>query len=292
MKLSNVAVAASALVVSTSAFVPAPGPRSFGVVSPRISRRNDVEVFLTPASSFALHMSDDKDMFFAELEDSELPEMDKEMTVEEEVEELVKVELAKNKKMSNLRNANGVDYAPWMGISADDETKIRQLVSDKAIARRKRQQQEKDVSGNLYLDSQAQELSGTGLNFKLIGDEVELEFGTKSEKNTAGFVVRRRKARDDEWVVIESYKDWGPLESQGVDGGIYRYMDTSAGPGGWVYRISEVDNKGAESDLCQCLVEIQTAGEKTAGLVAGVGIVVIAIAAVAAGILLDPLNGQ
>jgi len=293
MKVSNVAVAASVLVVSVSAFAPASGPRSFGVASPRINRRNGADIFLMKPPSLALHMSSDKDgMFFAELEDSELPEMDKEMTVEEEVDELVKVELSKNKKMSNLRNANGVDYAPWMGISADDETQIRQIVKDKAVARRKRQQQEKDVTGNLYLDSQAQELSGTGLNFKLIGDEVELEFGTKSEKNTAGFVVRRRKAREDEWVVIRSYKDWGPLESQGTDGGIYRYLDSTAGPGGWVYRISEVDSKGSESDLCQCLVEIQTDGEKTAGLVAGVGIVVIAIAAVAAGILLDPLNGQ
>ena len=38
------------------------------------------------------------------------------MTMEEEVEELVREELGKTSKMSNLRNENGVDYAPWMGI--------------------------------------------------------------------------------------------------------------------------------------------------------------------------------
>mmetsp|Transcript_14841 Transcript_14841/g.32905 ORF Transcript_14841/g.32905 Transcript_14841/m.32905 type:complete len:174 (-) Transcript_14841:380-901(-) len=138
-----------------------------------------------------------------------------------------------------------------MGISAEDEAKIRYNVEQRAIARRKRSEEEKSVSGNLYLDSQAQELSGTGLNYKMIGDEVELEFATKSEKNTAGFIVRRRAAKTNDFVTLRSYEDWGPLASQGDDGGIYRYLDSSATPGGWVYRISEVDNSGNESDLCQ-----------------------------------------
>merc|ERR1712127_668614 len=38
-------------------------------------------------------------------------------SMEEEVEMLVQKELGKTKRMSNLRNGAGVEYAPWMGIS-------------------------------------------------------------------------------------------------------------------------------------------------------------------------------
>ena len=69
--------------------------------------------------------------------------------------------------VSNLRNQNGVDYAPWMQISATDEAKIRQIVKEKAEARRKRKLQEQEVQGTLFLDSQAQELSGLGLKTKV-----------------------------------------------------------------------------------------------------------------------------
>jgi len=278
MKLSNYATAVAVLVPSALAFAPS-ASRTFGIS--QAARTNAAGISY---SGRALFMAEDG-MFFAEAELDE-------MSVEEEIEALVKEEMAKTKKISNLRNANGVDYAPWMGITEEDEQKIRYNVRERAIARRKRKEQEKDVSGNLYLDSQAQELSGTGLNYKMIGDEVELEFATKSEKNTAGFVVRRRAAKTNEWQVIQSYENWGPLASQGVDGGVYRYLDTTATPGGWVYRISEVDNNGSEADLCQCLVEIQTDDEKRAGLIAGVGISLFAVLAVVGGVLLDPLNGQ
>jgi len=213
------------------------------------------------------------------------------MSLEEEVETLVKEEVAKTAKISNLRNDKGVDYAPWMNISADDEQKIRQLMKEKAEARRKRQEQEKDVSGNLFLDSQAQELSGTGLNYKFIDGSVELEWATKSETNTKGFLVKRRPAKTNDYTVIASYKDWGPLTSKGGEGGIYRYLDDDVTPGGWVYRITECDNSGNEADLCQCLIELQTEDEQRAGLIAGIGFGVFAVGAVVAGLVLDPYAG-
>jgi len=161
-------------------------------------------------------------------------------------------------------------------------------MKEKAAARRKRQDQEKSVSGNLYLDSQAQELSGTGLIAKAVDGEVELEWATKSETNTKGFVVKRRPAKTEEFSVMASYDSWGPLVSKGADGGVYRYLDTTSTPGGWVYRISECDNNGNEADLCQCLIEVQTEAEQKAALIAGVGIAVIGVGAVVAGLLLDP----
>ncbi|KAL7439551.1 hypothetical protein ACHAXM_006768 [Skeletonema potamos] len=213
------------------------------------------------------------------------------MTIEEEVELLVQKELSKTKRMSNLRNEKGVEFAPWMGISEADENQIRALMREKTEARRKRQEQERDVTGNLYRDSQAQELSGTGLTYKIIDGEVELEWATKSESDTKGFIVKRRAAKTNDYSVIASYKEWGPLASKGKEGGIYRYLDSTAGPGGWVYRISEEDKFGNEADICQCLVEVQTEDEQRAGLIAGVGFAVFAVVAVVAGIAADPMNG-
>lgn len=225
--------------------------------------------------------------------ESDVQEMSEgeEMTLEEEVDKLVKEEMAKNVRVSNLRNANGVDYAPWMDITEEDEILIRQQIKEKTAARRLRQEQEKSVSGNLYLDSQAQEISGTGLNAKVIDGKVEIEWATKTENDTKGFVVRRRPAKTDDFSVIASYKEFGPLVSKGRDGGVYRFLDETTTPGGWVYRVTECDQNDIESDLCQCLVDVQTEEEQRAGLIAGIGFGIFAIGAVAAGVLLDPMNG-
>ena len=177
-----------------------------------------------------------------------------------------------------------------MRISEDDENKIRAIVKEKAKARAARKEQERSVSGNLYYDSQAQELSGTGLKSKIIDGDVELEWATKTETSCKGFIVRRRPARNEEFSVLASYENYGPLASQGPDGGIYRYLDSTATPGGWVYRISEASSTGEESDLCQCLVEVQTEDEQKAGLIALVGIGFVAVLALVAGVTLDPLQ--
>lgn len=213
------------------------------------------------------------------------------MTMEEEIEMLVQKELGKTKRMSNLRNEKGVEYAPWMGISEADENKIRALMRDRTEARRKRQEEAQDVTGNLFRDSQAQELSGTGLSYKIVDGDVELTWATKTENDTKGFIVKRRAAKTNDYSVVASYEDWGPLASKGKDGGVYRFLDTTAGPGGWVYRISEADNFGNEADVCQCLVEVETEDEQKAAVIAGVGFGVFAIAAFVAGVAMDPMNG-
>jgi hypothetical protein len=213
------------------------------------------------------------------------------MSMEEEVEMLVQKELGKTKRMSNLRNEKGVEYAPWMGISEAEESKIRSLMRDKTEARRRRQEEARDVSGNLFRDSQAQELSGTGLSWKMVGSDVELQWATARETDTRGFVVKRRAAKTDNYEVVASFEDWGPLVSQGKEGGIYRFLDTTASPGGWVYRISEEDSMGNQADICQCLVEVETEDEQRGAVIAGVGFGVFAVAAFVAGVALDPMNG-
>lgn len=214
-----------------------------------------------------------------------------EPSLEEEIEQLTQAEVKKMKRASNLRNANGVDYAPWMNISANEEEKIRQIMKEKAEARRKRQVQEQGVSGALAMDSQAQELSGGGLRTKIIDGEVELEWVTNSEANTKGFLIKRRPARTEDFDVIASYEDWGPLASKGVDGGAYRFLDTTVSPGGWVYRVTECEKNGAQNDICQALVDVQTEEEQRGAVIAAISIAVLGVAAVVAGIALDPVGG-
>merc|ERR1712115_746719 len=97
------------------------------------------------------------------------------MSEEEEIDVTTAEEIRKMKRASNLRNANGVEYAPWMNITPEAEAEIKTVMKQKAEARRKRKDQEAGVSGALLMDSQAQELSGGGLNIKVVSDnEVEL----------------------------------------------------------------------------------------------------------------------
>jgi len=214
------------------------------------------------------------------------------MSFEEEVEELTKEEVRKMKRASNLRNANGVEYAPWMNITPEAETEIKSMMKQKAEARRKRKDQEAGVSGALLMDSQAQELSGGGLNIKVVSDnEVELTWATSSETSTKGFAIKRRQARTEDFETIASYENWGPLASKGVDGGQYSFLDDKISPGGWVYRVTECETNGSENDICQALVDVETADEQRGAVFAAVGIVVLALGALAAGVLLDPVGG-
>jgi hypothetical protein len=221
--------------------------------------------------------------------------MAEDSSLDDEVDEMVSQEMVKTKKMSNLRNPNGVEYAPWMNISKEDETKIRQMSKDKAVARRKRQEQAQDVQGALLKDSQAQELSGTGLRFKIMdateqGSSVELEWATAAETSTQGFIVKRRPAKTEEFTTLASFEDYGPLASKGPEGGVYRYLDTNVVPGGWVYRVTEREGDGSENDLSQCLVDVTTEAEQR-GAVIALGVAgVVALAAVIAGTLLDPMQ--
>lgn len=235
-------------------------------------------------------MAEDKIPFFA------TPEKEDDTTASVEpivAEEIVDgdIEVEKMENMAKFRTKNGVEYAPWMKVGEEEDKKIRQISKEKASVRAKQKEKELNLSGTLYFDSQAQELGGAGLNSKIIDGDVELEWVTKKETNTKGYVLKRRAAKTEEFVVIADYNTWGPLASKGPEGGVYRFTDTTTSPGGYIYRVTEIDNSGAESDLSQCLVEIQTDEEQRNALIAAVGIVVIGISSVVAGLILDPYAG-
>ena len=216
---------------------------------------------------------------------------DEQLSMDEEVELLVQEEKDKTMLMAKMSNGKGMEYAPWMNVSPEDEARIRQIAREKTKARRQRQEQQQNVSGDLLKDSTNQELSGTGLRSKIIGgDSVELEWATGSEKNTKGFLVKRRPTKTTDFAVLASYETYGPIASKGANGGVYRYLDENVGIGNWVYRITECDTDGQENDLSQCLVEIQTAAEQKGQALALAGFGVIAVAALAAGLFLDPVQ--
>lgn len=213
-------------------------------------------------------------------------------TEEEVLEKAIQEELKKGQKVSKFKNDKGMDFAPWLQMSEKDEQDLRFVVKDREAARQRRLEEEKRVSGALRSDSQAQELSGAGLRSKIVDEEsVELEWNTNREANTAGFLIKRRAAKTENFEVIATYEDWGPLVSKGFDGGTYRFLDTTVSPGSWVYRVTECEKNGNENDLSQCLVDIQTEDEKFAALVAVGGIGGLLVSAVLAGALLDPNGG-
>ena len=210
--------------------------------------------------------------------------------IDKEIEDMVDKEMGKSAKLGKMRNEqSGMEYAPWLKVTEKDEVNMRQIMKEKAVARAKREQQEKEVSGSLLMDSQAQELSGTGLRGKLVdGNCVELEWATATEKLTEGFIIKRRAAKTSDFEVIASYENYGPLASKGGEGSLYRYLDEGVPPGGWVYRITECETNGAMNDLSQCLVEIQTEDEMAATKFAAIGFGAFAVLALVAGSLLDP----
>merc|ERR1712195_284062 len=79
---------------------------------------------------------------------------------------------------------------------------------------------------------------------------------------------------------------------KGVQGGTYKYLDADSGlaPGTWVYRIMGCDTSGVKSAMCQKLVEIESGDEQKQTLVIGVGIALLALVFVGAGLFIDPIQ--
>jgi len=239
-------------------------------------------------------MADDKIPFFASAgkeQDTSEGTPDAEVSVEEMARIDAEETILKEKRAAKFKTKAGVEYAPWLKMDAAKEAETRQIAKEKAAIRAKQIQKEKELSGTLYFDSQAQELGGAGLNSKIIDGDVELTWMTKKETNTKGYVLKRRAAKTEDFVTIADYESWGPLASKGDEGGVYSFLDTTTSPGGYIYRVTEVDNSGIESDLSQCLVEIQTDEEQRNTVIAAAGIAVVAVAAVVGGLLLDPYAG-
>lgn len=180
----------------------------------------------------------------------------------------------------SLLKPDGTPYAPWMANVRTDY--------DKAVIKKKT-----DATGRLAADPQLAELSGVGLQWKMLGDELELSWATGAEDGNLGFVVYRRKGGDDKWVKIADFRDRpGELQSKGNQGGAYSLLVDDAQPGSWVYRVSDVNAENQVADLAQVLVEIEPEQDRLVQKIALAALLAVLAAAVALGLLLDPLSGS
>lgn len=178
----------------------------------------------------------------------------------------------------NLYKPDGTLYAPWMGPMADYDPSI--------IKKRT------DATGKLAADPQKAELSGVGLTWKMLGDELVLSWATGAEEGNVGFVVYRRATKEKDWKKIGDYRDkTAELATQGPQGGSYSFLVDDAKPGSWVYRVSDVDENHNVTDLSQVLVEIESREDSQARKIALVSLLVVLAAAIFLGWSLDPLSG-
>ncbi len=284
-------LAASCLLFSSPAL--AYGPHAAGV-APRPALR------ASAASRALARMQVEEDLNFPTME-----ELAKEagMTVEEyeasmgfdaamsedEYEQEQEVEMSQEAKkvINNMRSSTGVEFAPWMKVDAEAIAKAK-----KERAERKARTAAQSRSDSMLIDPQAAELgAGGGLKSKVLSEEeIELRWSTQDEVGNAGFIVQRRKGGQPDFGDLASYESFSPLRSKGVEGGEYVYLDDTAGPGTWVYRILDCDTNGQRSAVCQKLVEIDSDAEQSQTVIVGVFIAGLAIALVVAGVLSDPIQ--
>jgi hypothetical protein len=211
---------------------------------------------------------------------------------QEEAEIMADAENIAKKKRSNLYNENGVAYAPWMVRQVDEDA-----VAD---ARAKRQYEkrlervaleEKQGTVNI-LEAASSELTGMGLRATpLSEEEVELVWSTNDEEANKGFIVERKSVGSASWEEIATYTSWSPLKSKGTLGGSYKYLDSTASEGEFLYRIvaEQVDNSRAI--VCQVGVTVENASAQLQTKIVVGFFAFLGVAAIAAGALLDPIKG-
>jgi len=192
------------------------------------------------------------------------------------------------KIVKGMTSASGVEFAPWMKVDAEAIAKAKK----EREARKARQAASALKSDSMLIDPQAAELgAGGGLKSKVLSDEeVELRWDTTDEAGNAGFIVQRRRGGKENFEDLESYEIFSPLRSKGPDGGSYVYLDDTAAVGTWVYRILDCDTSGTRSAVCQKLVEIEDKDEQQFTVVVGVAALALALVAVIAGVLTDPIQ--
>ena len=192
------------------------------------------------------------------------------------------------KVYNGMRSESGVEFAPWMKIDAEA---IAQAKKEREL-RKAKQAASALKADSMLIDPQAAELgAGGGLKSKVLSeDEVELRWDTTDEAGNAGFIVQRRRGGSEDFSDLETYEKFSPLRSKGPAGGSYVYLDDTVDVGTWVYRILDCDSSGTRSAVCQKLVEIESKDEQQFTIVVGALIAGLALVAVIAGVVTDPIQ--
>lgn len=193
------------------------------------------------------------------------------------------------KVINNMKSSTGVEFAPWMKVDAEAIAKAKK---EREERKARAAAQSKGKQDNMLIDPQAAELgAGGGLKSKTLSEEeIELRWSTQDERNNAGFVVQRRMGGQQNFEDLASYETFAPLRTKGVEGGEYVYLDDTAAPGTWVYRILDCDTSGVRSAVCQKLVEVDAQSETTQTIIVGGFIATLALVGIVAGIFADPIQ--
>jgi len=187
-------------------------------------------------------------------------------------------------------NENGVAYAPWMVDQIDEEAyEAAKMMRKQRKLKQKAEKIASNEGASFSTDLQADEISGLGLKYKVVNEEVELTWSTAGE-SCLGYKVQKRAARTDQWVEAGSYETWAPLQSKGKNGGTYTFVDPESEIGDWIYRVVDVEDDGKSTVLCQALVEVQSKGDQVVQYVTLAGFGVLFAGLMAAGVLFDPLQ--
>lgn len=182
---------------------------------------------------------------------------------------------------ASLYGPDGVPYAPWMvGKVSEGPSKLK---GDGKTT----EQREFEYAGR------GQELSGSGMSCKLLGDEVRLGWNVGSESNSKGYLVVRRPGGSEEeaFKTIADYLTPGANLAAGAINGEYSYVDGTATPGVWVYRVIEEDMDGKKTFLSQSIIEVPSSSDKVKTLVAGGVLVSLLALGAFIGSVADPQNG-
>lgn len=205
------------------------------------------------------------------------------LSEEDAVAQAAKVQNQSNPKRGSkvggaksLFKPDGTPYAPWMaGMNPDYNPTVLKKRSD--------------ATGKLAADPQSAELSGTGMTWKKVGDNLRLSWSTGSEEDCLGFVVYKRAGKSSEWKKIADYRDSPEeLKSKGPNGASYKYLVEDPEPGTWVYRVSDVDTNNNVSDLSQVLVELESNEDTKLRNIALAGLLAFLVIVGFVGLSLDP----
>jgi hypothetical protein len=184
-------------------------------------------------------------------------------------------------------SGDGRELAPWMNIDPE-------AIAAQKREREERRQRQATASrvDTFSIDPQASELSGTGgLKSKVLGEEeVEIRWSTQGEEGNVGFIVQRRPGGTGTFSDLATFESFAPLRSKGPQGGEYVYLDDTAAPGTWVYRIIDCDTEGKKVAISQKLVEIESESEASQQFLVGVLIAGIALAVFVVGLFADPIQ--
>lgn len=209
------------------------------------------------------------------------------MTEEEEALEEEAIQREVMAKLKGLMNEEGVPYAPWLMRQVDVQTTENMIRN-----RRKRERENleaKSGAGTILTDAQGQEFAKS-LRYRIV-DESSVELGWLTAEESAdnvGFVIQKRSEFEEEFTDLASYENYPPLNSKGVEGGFYTFIDEDVPPGIYSYRVVDVNQKGERGALCQAGVDVLSAGDKLKTKIAVGGAIAVALAAVAATTVLGP----